>query len=146
MEALERLSSRIGEIKVGNVAVGQSFLLLAGLGINDALVPLLSAYLKVPALSGAILSVIASLPAVRRIVGPTLSDVLSATAIAVGLNEQFQIRERTQSFVSGILGRLAPKTAGTSELAGTESVSLGQNESLLTEQERRILATMKISK
>jgi len=116
------------------------------LGINDALVPLLSAYLKVPALSGAILSVIASLPAVRRIVGPTLSDVLSATAIAVGLNEQFQIRERTQSFVSGILGRLAPKTAGTSELAGTESVSLGQNESLLTEQERRILATMKISK
>jgi len=147
MKAIESGVSRIGKIKVANVPLGQSILLLAGLGISEALVPLLTPFLKIPALSGGALSVIVKLPMVSRIIGPTLSDVLSATSIAVGLDQTLRIRERAQSLVSGLVGRLGVKTAGVrAALAGPAParVSLGQDFGAVSEQERRILGTFRV--
>jgi hypothetical protein len=148
MEAIERGVSRIGEIKVMNIPVGQAILLLAGLGINDALVPVVTNFLKFPALSGAALSIVTKLPFVSRFLGPTLSDVLSATAITVGIDEQFAIRRRVKNLVSGLTSRVGVRTSGV-ELEGTPStpsrVSLGQDFGPISEQERRILATFQVT-
>jgi len=147
MNAIEKGVSRIGKIKVANVPLGQSILLLAGLGISEALVPLLTPFLKVPALSGGALSVVVKLPIVSRLIGPTLSDVLSATSIAVGLDQTLNIRARAQSFVAGLVGRVGVKTAGVkAALAGPAParVSLGQDFGSVSEQERRILGTFRV--
>lgn len=147
MAAIEKGISRIGKIKVANVPVGQSILLLAGLGMSEALVPLLTPFLKIPALSGGALSVIVKLPMVSRLIGPTLSDVLSATSIAVGLDQTLNIRERAKGLVSGLVGRLGVKTAGArAALSGPapERVSLGQDFGPVSEQERRILGTFRV--
>jgi len=147
MKAIESGVSRIGKIKVANVPLGQSILLLAGLGISEALVPLLTPFLKIPALSGGALSVIVKLPMVSRIIGPTLSDVLSATSIAVGLDQTLRIRERAQGLVSGLVGRLGVKTAGARVALASPAparVSLGQDFGAVSEQERRILGTFRV--
>lgn len=146
MRAIESGVSRIGRIKVANVPVGQSILLLAGLGVSEALVPLLTPFLKIPALSGGALSVIVKLPMVSRLIGPTLSDVLAATSIAVGLDQTLLIRDRAKNLVSGLVGRLGVKTAGVAALAGPAParVSLGQDFGPVSEQERRILGTFRV--
>lgn len=148
MKAIESGVSRIGKIKVANIPLGQSILLLAGLGISEALIPLLTPFLKVPALSGGALSVIVKLPMISRIIGPTLSDVLSATSIAVGLDQSLLIRERANRLVSGLVGKIGVKTAGIA-LRGTPTssparVSLGQDFGPISEQERRILSTFQV--
>ena len=147
MNAIEKGVSKIGKIKVANVPLGQSILLLAGLGISEALVPLLTPFLKVPALSGGALSVVVKLPIVSRLIGPTLSDVLSATSIAVGLDQTLNIRERAKGLVAGLVGRVGVKTAGVrAALAGPAParVSLGQDFGSVSEQERRILGTFRV--
>ena len=147
MRAIESGVSRIGKIKVANIPLGQSILLLAGLGISEALVPLLTPYLKIPVLSGGALSVVAKLPIVSRLIGPTMSDVLSATSIAVGLDQTLRIRERAQGLVSGLVGKLGVRTKEVkAALAGPapERVSLGQDFGPVSEQERRILGTFRV--
>ena len=147
MNAIEKGVSKIGKIKVANVPLGQSILLLAGLGISEALVPLLTPFLKVPALSGGALSVVVKLPIVSRLIGPTLSDVLSATSIAVGLDQTLNIRERAKGLVAGLVGRVGVKTQGVrAALAGPAParVSLGQDFGSVSEQERRILGTFRV--
>ena len=146
MRAIESGVSRIGKIKVANVPLGQSILLLAGLGISEALIPLLTPFLKIPALSGGALSVVVKLPIVSRLIGPTLSDVLSATSIAVGLDQTLNIRERAKGLVSGLVGRVGLKGARATALAGPAParVSLGQDFGAVSEQERRILGTFRV--
>jgi len=146
MEAIERGVSRIGEIKVANIPIGQSILLLAGLGISDVLVPVGTRFLKMPILSGAAWSVIMKLPVVSRLIGPTLSDVLSATSVATGIDSQFQIRARAQGLVSGLVSRAGLAGVAKAELAGPAArVSLGQDLGLLSEPERRMLSTYKVA-
>jgi len=147
MNVIEKGVSKIGKIKVANVPLGQSILLLAGLGISEALVPLLTPFLKVSALSGAALSVVVKLPMVSRLIGPTLSDVLSATSLAVGLDQTLNIRARAQSLVAGLVSKVGVSTAGVkTALAGTapSRVSLGQDFGSVSEQERRILGTFRV--
>ena len=147
MSAIEKGVSRVGKIKVANIPLGQSILLLAGLGISEALIPLLTPFLKIPALSGGALSVVVKLPMVSRLIGPTMSDVLSATSIAVGLDQTLQIRERAKGLVSGLVGRLGVKTAkvkGTLAGPAPARVSLGQDFGPVSEQERRILGTFRV--
>jgi len=153
MDAIEKALSRVGDVKVANIPIGQALLLLAGLGISDILVPIGSKFLKVPMLSGAVMSVLVKLPVVSRIIGRTLSDVLAATSIATGLDEQFAIRERARGLVGGLVSKIGINTAGVrSRLAGVKTgaataaparVSLGQDFGLMSEPERRILATLK---
>ena len=146
MSAIEKGVSRVGKIKVANIPLGQSILLLAGLGISEALVTPLNTFLKMPILSGAALSVVAKLPVVSRLIGPTLSDVLAATSIATGLDQQLQVRERSKNLVLGLLGKVGVKTAGVAALAGPAParVSLGQDFGPVSEQERRILGTFRV--
>ena len=149
MRAIESGVSRIGKIKVANVPLGQSILLLAGLGISEALVPLLTPLLKIPALSGAALSVVVKLPVVSRLIGHTMSDVLSATSVAVGLDQTLRIRERAQGLVSSLVGRIGVRTQGArAALSGASPaparVSLGQDFGPVSEQERRILGTFRV--
>ena len=146
MSAIEKGVSRVGKIKVANIPLGQSILLLAGLGISEALVTPLNTFLKMPILSGAALSVVAKLPVVSRLIGPTLSDVLAATSIATGLDQQLQVRERSKNLVLGLLGKVGVKTAKAAALAGPAParVSLGQDFGPVSEQERRILGTFRV--
>jgi len=151
MEAIERIAGKVGAFKVADVPVGQAALLLTGLGLSEGLLPLLTPMLKQPVLSGAALAVIARLPIVKRILGTTISDVLMATAMAVGLDQQINIRGRMQGYVASLVGRITPtagisaKTAGTGG-AGKASPILGENnERMLTEQERRMLSALRVT-
>ena len=98
-----------------------------------------------PILSGAAWSVIVKLPIVSRLIGPTLSDVLSATSVATGIDLQFKIRARAQGLVSGLVSKAGLAGVKT-ELAGQPArVSLGQDLGMLSEPERRLLATYKVA-
>lgn len=147
MNALEKGVSKIGRIKVANIPLGQSILLLAGLGISEALITPVNTFLKMPVLSGAALSVIVKLPMVSRLIGPTLSDVLAATSIATGLDQQLLIRSRAKNLVSGLLSKVGVSTAGV-ELGAVrpaiKRVALGQDFGSVSEQERRILGTFRV--
>lgn len=148
MNAIEKGVSRIGDIKVAKIPLGQSILLLAGLGISEALLPPLTTFLKMPVLSGAALSIVVKLPMVSRLIGPTLSDVLAATSIATGLDQQLSIRARSKNLVSGLLGRVGVSTAGVELGAAArpaiKRVALGQDFGPVSEQERRILGTFRV--
>ena len=147
MNTLERISSRIQDVKVFNVPIGDAILLLAGLGINDALVPAISKFIPIPNLSavigGSAIGAISKLPAVERILGPTMSNVISATAVATGLDYQIGIRDKVRNLVSSITGgkTTTVSTGGISAIESSPAVSLGQAD--ISEQERRILATMR---
>ena len=148
MEIIEKGLSKVGKFEVVNIPVGQAVLLLAGLGLNDIMVPALTSFLKMPILSGAAISVISKLPVVEKFIGPTLSDVLAATAIATGIDEQFQLRNRTKSMVSGLLSKVGVSTVATTGVntqaaVSTRGVALGKDFGMMSEPERRILATMR---
>lgn len=138
MDAIEKGARTVGGFEVLNIPVGQAILLLAGLGINDVLVPVLSKFLKMPILSGAALSVISKLPVVENVIGKTLGDVLAATAIATGIDEQLAIRERTKAWVATLVSKASVVTSGA-----PAAVSTGRDTGLLNEYERRVLSIAK---
>ena len=145
MNGLESISSRVKESKIFGIPIGDSLLLLIGLGINDALIPAVSRLIPIPQVSGllggAALGVVSKLPIVERFLGPTMANVISATAVAVGLDQQLAVRAKVQSLLSSVM---PVKTAGivTSEASQAVPVSLGQAD--VSEQERRILAGLKV--
>ncbi len=146
MNGLERIASRVKETKIFGVPVGDALLLLIGLGVNEVLVPTLGSLIRLPnlpAVTGAGIGVIAKLPVVERFLGPTMGNVLSATALATGLDHQIGVKAKVQSLISRILPA-GTATAGaiTSGVSTSQAVSLGQAE--VSEQERRILETLKV--
>lgn len=142
---LEKLVGKIKDTKFAGVPIGDALLLLVGLGINDALVPTLTRLVKFPILSGASIAFLSKLPMSERFLGPTMANVISATAIAVGVEDTIALKARVQAFISSITGRIAP-TAGaiTSGASSNTPVSLGQVN--ISEQERRILETLKVKR
>lgn len=150
MDAIESLASRVEEFDVAQVPVGKSALLLTGLGLNEALVPVVSALLRgIPLsslISGGGLAFLARLGPVKRILGPTMSNVLMATAIAVGIDNEIDMTGKVRALVSSIVPGAGAATSGVpAQTAGAESspaVGLGQAEAL-TEQERRILSSLR---
>lgn len=143
MEAIERMSARIKDIKLAGVPVGDALLILVGLGINDALVPAATRLVRAPIISGGLIAFLSKLPMIERFIGPTLASVISATAVATGIEDQIALRGRTHAIVSSLVGRVAP-IAGIAKTAGASPspapVSLGQ---VISEQERRILESLK---
>jgi len=140
---LERLTSTIKNLKIANIPVGDALLLLIGLGVNEAIIPTISRLIRLgnlPSVVGAGLGVVVKMPAVEKFLGPTLANVLSATAIAEGIDEQFNVRAKTEAVLSKFLpGGVA--TAGV-ETSGIEEVAkLGQAE--VSEQERRIVSAIR---
>lgn len=152
MIGLQRVSEKIKKIKLAGIPVGNALLLLVGLGLNDALVPAASKILKAPILAGAGIAFLAKIKIVEKFLGPTLADVLSATAIATGIEDQISLRGRTHALVASLVGKISP-TAGISALKGTSAsnsaaapaspatTTLGQVD--ISEQESRILSTLK---
>ena len=143
MNGLERVASRVKETKIFGIPIGDSLLLLIGLGVNDALIPTISRIIPVPQLSGllggAAIGVISKLPIVERFLGSTMANVISATAVATGIDYQLGLRAKVQSLVSSIM---PARTAGviTSGASTPQAVSLGQ---AVSEQEKRILEALK---
>jgi len=113
------------------------------LGVNEAIVPTVARLIRLsnlPSVVGAGLGIIAKMPAVERFLGPTLANVLSATAIAEGIDEQFNIRARAEATLSRLLpGGVA--TAGVETSGVAEVAKLGQVE--ISEQERRIVSAIR---
>lgn len=146
MKAIENITGKVGDFKLMNIPLGQAMLLLAGLGLNDIMVPMLTNVLKMPILSGAAISVVTKLPIVENFIGPTLADVLAATAIATGIDEQIQLRSRTKNLVAGLIGKIGVPvaTAGVNLGAAPRKVALGADLGMVSEPERRILATMQV--
>ena len=146
MNGLERISSRIKETKIFGIPIGDSLLLLIGLGVNDALIPAVSKIIPIPQVSGLLggtaIGIISKIPVVERLLGPTMANVISATAVATGVDYQIGLRSKVQSLVSSLMpARTAGVlTSGTSQQPAP--VSLGQAE--VSEQERRILSTYKV--
>ncbi len=140
---LERFTSTIKNLKIANIPVGDAILLLIGLGVNEAIVPTVARLIRLgnlPSVVGAGLGIIAKMPAVERFLGPTLANVLSATAIAEGIDEQFNVRAKTEAVLSKFLpGGVA--TAGVETSGVEETAKLGQAE--VSEQERRIVSAFR---
>ena len=151
---MERLVSRIKELQVAGIPVGNAILLLAGLGTSDVLVPILNRFINIPAVSGAAISAIVQLPMIRRLIGDSAAAVLSATSMAVGLEQQLQVRARAQQLASRILGTVGLAGSPRISLSGSQetsspsrsipSVRLGQQVQPMSEAERRALATMAV--
>jgi len=141
--SLERITSRVKETKVLGVPIGDAMLLLIGLGVSEAIVPVLTRFVKFPIISGAGIGVIAKLPAIERLLGPTAANVISATALATGLDHQIALRDKIQTIVSSIVGKISPvATSGAITSGVTQPISLGQAD--VSEQERRILETLRV--
>ena len=140
---LENISAKVKNTKVFGVPIGDAILLLVGLGVSDALIPIVNKVAKLPIISGAGLAALVKIPAVEKVLGPTMSNVLSATSIAVGTDEQFAVRGKVESLLSSVTGvvpGLAPSTpVHTSGIPESISTPVVNN---MSEQERRILATM----
>lgn len=150
MDAVESLAAKVDRFEVAQIPVGKAALLLTGLGLNQALVPVLAGLLKgIPLsslISGGGLAVLARLGIVKRVIGPTMSNVLMATAIAVGVDQEVDLSGKVQALVSRIIPGAV--TAGVpATTAGVEGSStptaLGQAPAL-TEQERRILSSLRV--
>jgi len=122
--SLENITAKVKAVKVAGIPLGDAILILFGLGLNDALIPVATRLVKMPIISGG---------------ASTLANVISATAVATGVDQQIALRARIHSLVTSLVGRAAP-TAGVSALAGPSKssapVSLGQAE--VSEPERRI--------
>lgn len=154
MAAIENIASRIKGVKVAKIPIGQAALLLAGLGISDVLVGSISGITKMPGLiSGPALAILLQLGAVKKLVGSTMADVLAATAVAVGIDQQIALREKTSALVGRIVPGRAPLAGLKSRLSSAPrvvpspktSTALGQvPEELLSEQERRIISTLQV--
>ena len=146
MNALENISSKIKQTKIFGIPIGDSILLLIGLGVSDSLIPAVSRIIPIPQLSGilsgAAIGAVSKVPAVERLLGPTMANVISATAVAVGVDYQIGLKAEVQSLVSSVL---PVKTSGviTGGVSSAAPVSLGQAD--VSEQERRILETLKAS-
>ncbi|OQX87768.1 MAG: hypothetical protein B6D55_02345 [Candidatus Omnitrophica bacterium 4484_70.2] len=140
---LERLTSTVKNLRIADIPVGDAILLLIGLGVNEAVIPTIARLIRLgnlPSVVGAGLGIVVKMPAVERFLGPTLANVLSATAIAEGIDQQFNVRARTESVLSKFLPGVS--TSGI-ETSGIEEVAkLGQAE--VSEQERRIVSAYKV--
>jgi len=142
--SLENITAKVKAVKVAGIPLGDAILILFGLGLNDALIPVATRLVKMPIISGGAIAVLSKLPVIERFLGSTMANVISATAVATGVDQQIALRARIHSLVSSLVGRAAP-TAGVSALAGPSKssapVSLGQAE--VSEPERRILEALK---
>jgi len=153
MAIIESTAARIKRIEVAKIPLGQAALLLAGLGISDVLVGSISGITRMPGvISGPALAVISQLSVVKKLIGSTMAGVLAATAVAVGIDQQIGLREKTSALVSRIVPGRAPLAGLKSRLSAASSAApsrpsavLGQvPEELLSEQERRIISTLQV--
>ena len=72
MSAIENAMDKLGKIKVADVPVGQSLLLLGGLGINDALISVINGFgcdfLASALLSGTVRYLLLARPSIAPII------------------------------------------------------------------------------
>jgi len=147
MDAVETMAAKVKAIEVMNVPLGTSALLLVGLGLNDIAIPAIGALTKLPPIAvGPAIAIVSQLPAVKKILGSTMAGVISATAVAMAIDQQLNIRGKTATLVSRLVGKILPPTE-TAGLAGASApATVGQiaPEEFMSEQERRVLATLRV--
>ena len=106
---LEPLVRRVGEIEVANVPVGQGAILSFSIGLARGLSGIAAGLgLPAPAASAAVSWAAGNLRFISNLLGPTLSKALSATAMAVAVNQvvdlqnmAYQLVQRVSSMLGG---------------------------------------------
>lgn len=114
---------KILDVEVINMPVGKAFLLTTALGLSTgigAMVDRLSRGMIPPAMVPfGVAAMLTNIPMIKRNLGADLTDLMAITAIASGVNQQFNVTgnvvaaiDRLLSFVPGMGGTAAlPTTA-----------------------------------
>ena len=104
----ERLTERVTRFEVQKIPVGWAVTLTAGLGVASAVAGAVASWTGVkPQWTKIGLGVgLGMLPFFTKNLGSQTVNLLSAGLIASGLNTAWQLQEKTESWVDGLLGKV----------------------------------------